>query len=113
MNHIQPQSDFVLANGIRLHYLDWGGSGPTLIFLTGMGSTAYIFGKIAPRFTDRFRLLALTRRGKAALQIASALFDFARAKPRNETESTTFRGGVIEPFKLNGYESLSIRHRYT
>ena len=58
------KSDFVHVNGIRLHYLDWGGSGPTLIFLTSMGSSAYIFSKFAPRFTDRFQVLALTRRGQ-------------------------------------------------
>jgi len=59
-----PRSDFVRVNGIRLHYLDWGGTGPTLLFLTGMGCSAYIFNKFAPRFTDRFRVLALTRRGQ-------------------------------------------------
>jgi pimeloyl-ACP methyl ester carboxylesterase len=64
MNRSNPRSDFVHVNGIRLHYLDWGGNGPALIFLTGMGSSAYIFGKIAPRFTDAFRVLALTRRGQ-------------------------------------------------
>lgn len=64
MNSSKPKSDFVQVNGIRLHYLDWGGYGPTLIFLTGMGCSAYIFNKIAPRFTDRFRVLALTRRGQ-------------------------------------------------
>jgi len=58
------KSDFVHVNGIRLHYLDWGGSGPTLLFLTGMGSSAYIFNKFAPRFTDKFHVLALTRRGQ-------------------------------------------------
>jgi len=58
------RSDFVNVNGIRLHYLDWGGNGPTLIFLAGMGCSAYIFNKFAPRFTDRFRVLALTRRGQ-------------------------------------------------
>jgi pimeloyl-ACP methyl ester carboxylesterase len=63
MNSSKPKSDFVTANGIRLHYLDWGGHGPTLIFLTGMGATAYIFNKFAPRFTDKFRVIALTRRG--------------------------------------------------
>src|SRR5690242_17925490 len=63
MNSSNPKSDFVQVNGIRLHYLDWGGSGPTLIFLTGMGSSAYIFNKFAPRFSDQFRVLALTRRG--------------------------------------------------
>ena len=59
-----PKSDFVHVNGIRLHYLDWGGDGPTLIFLTGMGCSAYIFNKFAPRFVDQFRVLALTRRGQ-------------------------------------------------
>ena len=59
-----PKSDFVRVNGIRLHYLDWGGDGPPLLFLTGMGSSAYIFNKFAPRFNDRFRVLALTRRGQ-------------------------------------------------
>lgn len=63
MNLPNHTSDFVHVNGIRLHYLDWGGSGPTLIFLAGMGSTAYIFCKFAPRFTDKFRVLAVTRRG--------------------------------------------------
>jgi pimeloyl-ACP methyl ester carboxylesterase len=64
MNISNLKSDFVTVNGIRLHYLDWGGYGPTLIFLTGMGATAYIFNKFAPRFTDKCRVLALTRRGQ-------------------------------------------------
>ena len=63
MNGSNPKSEFVHVNGIRLHYLDWGGSGPTLIFLTGMGASAYIFSNFAPRFTDNFHVLALTRRG--------------------------------------------------
>lgn len=63
MNRLKPKSDFVPVNGIRLHYLDWGGEGPALVFLTGMGSSAYIYNSFAPRFTDRFRVLALTRRG--------------------------------------------------
>ena len=64
MNGSNPKSDFVDVNGIRLHYLDWGGSGPNLLFLTGMGSSAYIFNQFAPRFTDNFHVLALTRRGQ-------------------------------------------------
>jgi non-heme chloroperoxidase len=57
------RSDFVNVNGIRLHYLDWGGDGPVLLFLAGWGCTAHIFDRFAPRFVDRFRVLALTRRG--------------------------------------------------
>lgn len=57
------KSDFVNVNGTRLHYLDWGGSGEVLLFLAGLGCNAHIFDKFAPRFTDNFHVVALTRRG--------------------------------------------------
>ena len=57
------KSDFVNVNGIRLHYLDWGESGDVLLFLPGMGCNAHIFDGFAPRFVDKFHVMALTRRG--------------------------------------------------
>lgn len=57
------KSDFVTVNGVRLHYLDWGGHGPVLLFLAGLGCNAHIFDQFAPRFADHFHVLALTRRG--------------------------------------------------
>ncbi len=57
------KSGFVTANGIKLHYLDWGGKGKVLLFLTGASNSAHVFDDIAPKFTDRFRVVALTRRG--------------------------------------------------
>ncbi len=56
-------SHYVNANGIRLHYLDWGGSGPAIVFLSGMGCSVHIFDEFAPRFADRFHVLAVDRRG--------------------------------------------------
>jgi pimeloyl-ACP methyl ester carboxylesterase len=52
-----------VAPDVRLHYLDFGGTGPTLLFLPGLGNTAHAFDDFAPRFTDRFHVVALTRRG--------------------------------------------------
>ncbi len=57
------KSDFVNANGIKLHYLDWGGEGDALLFLAGMGCNAHIYDDFAPRFIDKFHVMALTRRG--------------------------------------------------
>lgn len=56
-------SNFVSVNGIELHYLDWGGADEVLLFLAGMGCNAHIFDHLAPRFTDKFHVMALTRRG--------------------------------------------------
>ncbi|MDD5646542.1 MAG: alpha/beta hydrolase [Candidatus Bipolaricaulis sp.] len=58
-----PQVGFASSNGVRLHYLDWGGAGPVLVFLAGSGNTPHFFDSVARRLTDRFRVLGLTRRG--------------------------------------------------
>jgi len=56
-------SGFVSVNGINLHYLDWGGSDEVLLFLAGLGCNAHNFDDFAPRFVDKFHVMALTRRG--------------------------------------------------
>jgi pimeloyl-ACP methyl ester carboxylesterase len=63
MDKSPHKSGFVNVNGINLHYLDWGGSGDVLFFLAGMGCNAHIFDDLAPRFSDKFHVMALTRRG--------------------------------------------------
>jgi pimeloyl-ACP methyl ester carboxylesterase len=53
-----------VGEGVRLQYLDWGGSGETVVLLPGLGNTAYIYTDFAPRLAARgFRPVALTRRG--------------------------------------------------
>ena len=34
-----PVDKFVDVNGLRLHYLDWGGSGPLLVLVTAWTGT--------------------------------------------------------------------------
>jgi len=62
-NDSLPTSGFITANGIRLHYLDWGGTGEPVLFISGVGDGARYFDEMARTLTDRFRVLALTRRG--------------------------------------------------
>jgi pimeloyl-ACP methyl ester carboxylesterase len=57
------RSGFLLVKGVKLHYLDWGGNGRTLLFLHGLGHSAHIFDDLAPKFVNDFRVLALTWRG--------------------------------------------------
>ena len=55
---------FATVNGLRLHYIDWGGAGPSVLFLTGLGDSANTFDGLARRFTNRFHVWGLTRRGQ-------------------------------------------------
>ncbi len=54
-----------VAPSVRLHYLDFGGpaGAPTILFLAGLGNTAHSFDDFAPLLTDKFHVVALTRRG--------------------------------------------------
>lgn len=53
----------VAVGGTFIHYIDYGGSGEPLVFLAGLGNSAHVFDDFAPRFTDRYHVLAMTRRG--------------------------------------------------
>lgn len=60
----QPVDRYVTVNGLRIHYLDWGGEEkPPLVLLHGIGRLARSFEPIAPHFTGRYRVLAMDMRG--------------------------------------------------
>lgn len=52
-----------VAPGVKLEVLDWGGSGPPLVFLAGLGFTAHCFDSFALNFTAHHHVYAITRRG--------------------------------------------------
>ena len=49
--------------GVTLEVLDWGGAGPAMVLLAGLGDNAHVFDAFARHFTDRFRVIGITRRG--------------------------------------------------
>jgi pimeloyl-ACP methyl ester carboxylesterase len=57
------RSGTVTVAGVRIEYLDWGGAGPALVFLPGFGNSAHVFDTFAPRFTDRYRVVGVSRVG--------------------------------------------------
>ena len=66
-----------VAPGVTLEVLDWGGSGPPLVFLSGLQDVAHGFDDFAPRFTDRYHVLAITRRGYGSSSQSPSGYDLA------------------------------------
>lgn len=64
-----------VAPGVSLEVLDWGGSGPTLVFLSGLQDVAHGFDDFAPTFTDKYRVVAITRRGYGASSQSPSGYD--------------------------------------
>jgi non-heme chloroperoxidase len=66
-----------VAPAVKVEVLDWGGNGAPLVFLAGFGNSAHIFDGFAPRFTDRFHVLGITRRGFGASSRPTVGYDSA------------------------------------
>jgi pimeloyl-ACP methyl ester carboxylesterase len=71
------KTEFIAVNSVRLHYLDWRGKGETILFLHGLGDNSHIFDDLAPKFTNQFRVLGLTRRGHGQSEMPEHGYDTA------------------------------------
>lgn len=61
---ITPASGSLLANGLRLHYLEWGDpDAPPLVLLHGLTGCAATWQRVATHFADRYRVIAFDQRG--------------------------------------------------
>jgi pimeloyl-ACP methyl ester carboxylesterase len=60
-----PSDKFVTANGLRLHYLDYGNEGaPWLVCIHGLTGNAHNFDALAPVLTPRYHVISVDVRGR-------------------------------------------------
>lgn len=63
---------------VQLEVLDWGGSGPPLVLLAGLGATAHQYDDLAQALTPRHRVVGVTRRGHRGSTAAPGGYGSAR-----------------------------------
>jgi pimeloyl-ACP methyl ester carboxylesterase len=67
-----------VEDGVQLEVLDWGGSGPPLVLLAGLGGTAHHFDDLAQALTPRSRVVGITRRGHRGSSAAAGGYGAVR-----------------------------------
>jgi non-heme chloroperoxidase len=67
-----------VEDGVQLEVLDWGGSGPALVLLAGLGDTAHVFDDFAQALTPRYRVLGVTRRAHGRSSAPPTGYGFVR-----------------------------------
>ncbi len=72
-----PQEQFISANNLNFHLIDWGGRGEWLILLHGLASQAHIWDLVAPLLTDSFRVIAIDQRGHGLSDKPDRGYDWA------------------------------------
>ena len=64
-----PESKFVTANGLRLHYLDFGNpSAPPVVCIHGLTANAHSFDDVAPQLARRYHVISVDVRGRGESQ---------------------------------------------
>src|SRR6266699_7184535 len=86
--------------GVQLEVLDWGGTGETLVLLTGLGDNAHVFDQFAYQFNDRFHVIGITRRG----------FGRSSQPARGYDVNTRARDDIAVLDKLNIREAVFVGH---
>lgn len=66
---------FIQTDRIKLHYLDWGGSGQPLVLLHAWGDSPYLFEGIANSMKNNFRVIAYSKRGHGKSEAFDSLYD--------------------------------------
>jgi len=69
------KENFIQTDRIKLHYLDWGGSGQPLVLLHAWGDSPYIFEGIANSLKKNFRIIAYSKRGHGKSETTDSLYD--------------------------------------
>src|SRR5438874_1083672 len=82
-----------VAPDVRLEVIDWGGTGPAMVFLSGFGDTGHVFDGFAPQFTNAYHVVGITRRGFGA-----------SSRPRERYDSATLTHDI-----LTVLDSLGVR----
>jgi pimeloyl-ACP methyl ester carboxylesterase len=81
---------------VQLEVLDWGGTGPTLVFLAGFGNSAHVFDGFAPRFTNGFHVVGISRRGVGG-----------SSRPATGYDSTTLASDIVTVLDSLGVDRAS------
>lgn len=102
---------------VKLEVLDWGGVGRPLVFLAGLGNTAHVFDTFAPKFTQKFHVYGITRRGfgassKPAAEIANYKADRLGDDVLAVMDALKLNRPILVGHSIAGEElsSIGVRH---
>jgi pimeloyl-ACP methyl ester carboxylesterase len=72
----KPRSLYLIANGIRIHYLEWGRGTSTIVLLHGLYDSSDTWSAIAPLLANNYRIIAPDRRGAGLSDKPVAGYDY-------------------------------------
>jgi pimeloyl-ACP methyl ester carboxylesterase len=111
-----PVDRTVTANGLSLHYLDWGGPSETrAIALHGFALNCHSWDEVAPRLRSRVRTLAFDQRGHGLSDRAARTEDYTREQMVADVEGAVAALGlarvVVIGHSMGGMNAMTFAAR--
>jgi non-heme chloroperoxidase len=99
---------------VRLEVLDWGGDGPAMVLLAGLGNTAHVFDQFALKLTGQHHVYGITRRGFGSSSAPTSGYSADRLGDDvlAVVEALNISKPVLAGHSLGGEELSSIGSRY-
>src|ERR1700722_11918099 len=111
-----PDNHQVIIGALRLHYLDWGGSGTPILFLHGGGLNAHTWDCVAIMLRERYRCIALDQRGHGDSEW-SPVVDYGLAAHVADIEGFIGSMGLERPIlvgqSMGGLNSITYATRHS
>jgi len=104
-----------VEDDVQLEVLDWGGSGPAIVLLAGLGDTAHVFDDFASMLSARYRVLGVTRRAHGRSSAPSAGYGFERLAEdvARVIDATGVKKPVVVGHSIAGEELHVLGARYS
>ncbi len=112
----EPRDGYIRANGLRLHYLDWGGTGTPILFLHGGNQTAHTWDLVCLQLRSQYRCIALDQRGHGESEAPKENNDpmpfSQREDVRGAIEALGLEKLVLVGMSMGGLNTLAYSSRY-
>ena len=110
-----PTDHQLLANGVRLHYVDWGGKGFPILFLHGGGQTCRTWDMTIAQIRKKYRCYALDQRNHGH---SEKVPDFnpspeaTREDVRGVVEALGLKQFVLVGMSMGGLNTIAYSAKY-
>lgn len=110
------KDEYVRANGLKFHYLDWGhAEKPPMVLLHGVGQTCHTWDLFAAAMAEHFHVMAFDQRGHGDTDWAADK-DYSRTTMVADTNAFTDALGLDHFFltgmSMGGANSLAFTSQY-